>query len=187
MLAVAIRPNSLSVIYRIFKSLISPDSPVVQQEVLGVFNDHIRLFMDPDFLTGEECYESSDTSFLNETFVEEMLVELFDEIVNQLAKIDLIAVGRELIVSKITVINDTTALVEYYFKEISNDRNTVASTNRLDSFLRNVRPSDHRSRNIGRRGVVTFGRRKRKNARWGSVQQTRPDLSATPEWYGRRR
>ena len=50
MLAVAIKPDKLPFLLRMFKTLISPDSPLDLRELLEIFNRHVWFLMDPDNL-----------------------------------------------------------------------------------------------------------------------------------------
>ena len=73
MLAVAIKPDKLPFLLRMFKTLISPDSPLDLRELLEIFNRHVWFLMDPDNLVIQDL-ECGVSDFYQEPLVEELFI-----------------------------------------------------------------------------------------------------------------
>ena len=160
MLAVAIKPDKLPFLLRMFKTLISPDSPLDLRELLEIFNRHVWFLMDPDNLVIQDL-ECGVSDFYQEPLVEELFIELWSEVNSQLNILDNNPVKIETIVA----ISFDTVIVEYDFEVLRNDCIVRPSTNRLDSFLRNVRPANNRRGDQRRCRISSFGCRNRPYAR----------------------
>ena len=160
MLAVAIKPDKLPFLLRMFKTLISPDSPLDLRELLEIFNRHVWFLMDPDNLVIQDL-ECGVSDFYQEPLVEELFIELWNEVNSQLNILDNSPVKIETIVA----ISIDTVIVEYDFEVLRNDCIVRPSTNRLDSFLRNVRPANNRRGDQRRGRISSFGCRNRPYAR----------------------
>ena len=160
MLAVAIKPDKLPFLLRMFKTLISPDSPLDLRELLEIFNRHVWFLMDPDNLVIQDL-ECGVSDFYQEPLVEELFIELWSEVNSQLNILDNSPVKIETIIA----ISIDTVIVEYDFEVLRNDCIVRPSTNRLDSFLRNVRPANNRRSDQRRGRISSLGCRNRPYAR----------------------
>ena len=84
---VAIKPDKLPFLLRMFKTLVSPDSPLDLRELLEIFNRHVWFLMDPDNLAIQDL-ECGVSDFYQEPLVEELFVELWSEVNSQLNILD---------------------------------------------------------------------------------------------------
>ena len=160
MIPVAVKISILPMLIKLFKTLVSPDSPVDLQVLLEVFNRNINFFLDPDFLESYEDY-IDQYDFYQEPIVEVMFYELLNSVEQQMETLG----GKRVVVTSIRVINVDTVIVDYELEVNYNVSNTLRTPNRFDCIVRNLCPTDHRGGNPKRGRFVSPRRRQRPYAR----------------------